>query len=214
MTDKTSRNWEEIGKGAAAEIKIKPKKLKYIEARGLLCHELLYLLGGQIEFVKTSWRQCVLKILEFKFPISPICRWYPSEDCVLEWIGYNSQWNETKVYRLTPREGSITVFFVEYKPEPPAAGGYVRPFFNVPQLHISNFLRPPFDESNDNTKIEQLLRAGLFDEVSDKLRLKLQRRAGLPVESKPISLTSGAENRMGEIHRASCKGLWEGLSKQ
>ena len=195
MTNKTSKNWEEIGKSAAAEIKIKPKKLKHIEARGLLCHELLYLLGGQIEFVKTSWRQCVLKILEFIFPISPICRWYPSEDCVLEWIGYDSQC-ETKVYRLTPREGSITVFFVEYKPEPPAAGGYVRPFFNVPQLHISNFLRPPFDESNDNIKIEQLLRAGLVEEF------------------KPISMTSGAKNRIREIHRESCKGLWEGLSKQ
>lgn len=194
MINKTSKTWEETGKYAAAEIKITPKKLEYIEARGFLCHELLYLLGGHIEFVETPWRQCVLKILEFIFPISPICRWYPPEDSILEWVGYHSQC-ETKAYRLTPREGSITVVFVEYKPEPPAGGGYVRPFFNVPQLDISKFLRPPFEESNDNIKIEQLLRAGLVEIF------------------EPLPLTSGARNRIREIHRETCKGLWEELSK-
>lgn len=194
MTNKTSKNWGEIGKGAAAEIKITPKKLKYIEARGFLCHELLYLLGGHIEFIGTSWRQYILKILELTFPISPICRWYPLEDCVLEWVGYHSQC-ETKVYRLTSREGLITVFFVEYKPEPPAAGGYIRSFFNVPQLDISKFLRPPFEESSDNTKIEQVLRAGLVEKF------------------KPLPMTSGAKNRISEIHMETCKSLWEELSK-
>ena len=194
MTNKTSKNWKQIGKNAASEIKITPKKLKYIEARGFLCHELLYLLGGHIEFVETSWKQYVLKILELIFPISPICRWYPSEDCVLEWVGYHSQC-ETKAYRLTPREGLITVFFVEYKPEPPAWGGYIRPLFNVPQLDISRFLRPPFEESNDNRIIEQLLHAGVVEKF------------------KPILITQGAENRIREIHIESCKGLWEELSK-
>ncbi len=195
MTNKTSKNWGKVGEGAAAEIKITPKKLKYIEARGSLCHELLYLLGGHIEFVKTSWRQPIFRILEFMLPIWPICRWYPPEDYVLEWVGYHSLC-ETKAYRLTPREGSITVFFVEYKPEPPIGGGYVRPFFNVPQLDIRKFLRPPFEESNDNTKIEQLLRAGLVEKVFE-----------------PLPLTSGAKNRISEIHRETCKGLWEELSK-
>ena len=194
MTNEKSENWENIGRGAAAEIKIAPIKLEHIEARGNLCHELLHLLGGHIRFVQTPWRQCVLKILEFMFPISPISRWYPPKDCVLELVGYRSQC-ETKVYRVTPREGSITVFFVEFKPEPPAAGWYVRSFFNVPQLDISKFLRPPFDESNENTKIEQLLRAGLVEHF----------------ERLPI--TSGARNRIGEIHREQWKGLWEELSK-
>jgi hypothetical protein len=190
MNTGKSENWEKIGKGAAAEIKIAPKQLEYIEARGFLCHELLYMLGGHIEFIETPWSQLVLKILEFILPISPICRWFPSEDCILEWVGFHSQ-SETRVYRLTPMEGSIVVFFVEHKPEPPAGGGYIRPLFNVPQLEISKFLRPPFDESNNNLKIEQILRIGLVQKFS------------------PIPMTSKARNRVMEIHMETCKGLWE-----
>jgi hypothetical protein len=193
-TNKGSTTWEETGKNAAAEIKISPKKIEYIESRGYLCHELLYLLDGHIEFVETSWKQYVLKILELLFPISPICRWHPPEDCILEWVGYHSQY-EIKAYRLTPREGSIIVFFVNYKPEPPVGGGYVRPFFNVPQLDISQFLRPPFEENNNNIKIEQLLREGIVEKF------------------EPLPLTSGAKNIIRETDREVCKGLWEVLSK-
>lgn len=193
-TTKNSRSWEKIGERAAAEIKIKPKQIKCLEARGLLCHELLYLLRGHIKFVETPWRTFVLKILEFIFPISPICKWYPPEDCVLEWVGYHKK-SETKVYRLTPKEGSIVVFFVEYKPEPPAWGGYIRPLFNVPQLDITKFLRPPFENSNDNLVIEQLLRAGLVEKFS------------------PLPMTTEAINRVRQIHIEACKGLWQAFSK-
>lgn len=195
MTTEKLESWKKIGEGAAAEIKITPQQLKYIGARGFLCHELLYLLGGHIEFVETSRKKFILKILEFIFPIAPICRWYPPEDCELEWVGYQRQ-SETKVYRLTPNEGSIVVFFVEYKPEPPAWGGYIRPLFNVPKLDISRFLRPPFEESNDNLKIEQLLRTGLVEKFT------------------PIPMTSEARNKVREIHLETCKGLWQGFSKK
>lgn len=194
MTIKKPESWGKIGEGAAAEIKIKPEQLRYIEARGFLCHELLYLLGGRIEFVETPWRKFILKILEFIFPISPICRWYPPDNCIFEWVGYRSQ-SETKVYRLTSNIGSIVVFFVEYKPEPPAAGGYIHPLFNVPQLDISKFLQPPFEENNDNLKIEQLLRIGLVEKFS------------------PIPMTSEARKRVREIHIEMCKGLWQEFSK-
>jgi hypothetical protein len=193
MTTEKSGKWEKTARGAATEMKITPKQLRYIEARGFLCHELLYLLGGNIEFVETSWREYVLRVLEFIFPISPICRWYPPENCVLEWVGSDRQC-ETKVYRLKPSEGLITVFFVEYKPEPPSAGGYIRPLFNVPQLDISKFLRPPFDENNDNRKIEQLLRAGLVEKFT------------------PIPMTPGARNRLTEIRMETCRGLWQEFS--
>jgi len=171
-----------------------PKEIMYIEARGFLCHELLYLLGGHIEFIKTSWRQLVLKILEYMLPILPICRWYPPENCVLEWIGYHGQ-SDTKIYRLTPSGNPITVFFVEHKPEPPAWGGYIPPLFNVPQLDLSRFLQPPFEESNDTIETEESLRAGLVQKF------------------KSISTTSGARKRVGEINLEIRKGLWEELSK-
>lgn len=195
MSTKKHESWEEIGAGAATEMKIAPKQVKYIEARGFLCHELLYLVGGNIEFIETPWKQFILKVLESIFPIAPICRWYPPEYCELEWVGYKWQ-SETKVYRLTPNEGSIVVFFVEYKPEPPAGGSYVRPLFNMPKLDISNFLRPPFDESNDNLKIEELFRTGLVEKFT------------------PVPMTSEARHRVREIHLETCKGLWQGFSKK
>jgi len=194
MPDELLEDWYEIGKGVAAEIGITPNKLEYLEARGFLCHELLYLLDGYLQFVETSWKQYVLKSLEMIFPISPICRWYPPEGCALEWIGYHIR-NETKVYRLIPVEAPITVFFVEHKPEPPAAGGYIHSLFNVPQLDISNFLQPPFEENNSNIEIEQILHAGLVQKFA------------------PLPMTSEAKNRAREIHLETCKGLWEGFSK-
>lgn len=194
MTDKTSQSWEEIGRGAAAQTKITPEEIRFIEARGFLCHELLYLVGGHVQFVETSWRQLVLKILEYLFPILPICRWYPPENCVLEWIGDHVQC-ETKVYRVKSSEGPIAVFFVIHKPELSTRGGYIHSLFNVPQLDLDRFLQPPFEEGNDSRKIEELLRVGLVE------------------NSGPLPMTSGARKRVREINVAIRKGLWEKFSK-
>ena len=194
MTTRNSESWEEIGEGAAKEIKIAPQRVTHIEARGFLCHELLYLLGGRIQFVETPWKSLFLKILEFAFPIAPVCRWYPPGDCELEWVGYRRQ-SDLRVYRLTPNQGPITIFFVEYKPEPPVAGGYVRPLFNVPRLDIRNFLRPPFQGDNDNLKIEQLLHTGSVERFT------------------PMPMTAEARDRVEETHLETCRGLWEGFSK-
>jgi hypothetical protein len=191
---KTALRWYEVGRGAATQIKITPEQLMYLEARGFLCHELLFLLGGHIEFVRTSWKQFVLKFLEHILPISPICRWYPPENSILEWIGYDSQ-SETKVYRLSPTEPPITVFFVEYKPEAPIGGVRVYSFFNVPQLIIDRFLRPPFEENNDTIWIEEKLRNGLVQKFT------------------PIPMTQEARKRMEEIMRETRRGLWEEFIK-
>jgi hypothetical protein len=195
MDTSKAEKWVEIGEGAAAQIKITPKPIAYIEARGPLCHELLFLLGGRIEFAETSWKEFALKILESLFPISPICRWFPT-DGVLEWVGDHGV-DETKVYRLTPKKGPIVVFFVKYKPEPPAFGFYIRSLFNVPQLDIMHFLRPPFDESNDYLKIEQLLRSGSVGKLSP-----------------PIPITEEARRFIMENYVETCKGLWQGFTKK
>jgi hypothetical protein len=195
MASKSSESWEEIGEGAAAQMRTAPTKVEYIEARGPLCHELLFLLKGNIEFVKTPWREFVLKILEFQFPISPICRWHPPDNCVLERVGYNGE-VDAEVYRLTPNEGPIVVFFVKYKPEPPVAGGYIRPLFNVPQLDIWHFLRPPFDDNNDNLKIENLLHSGIVEKFSI------------------IPMTPEDKKKVSEIHLETCRGLWQGFTKK
>jgi len=194
MTKETLTDYE-LGRRAAAEIKITPEQLMYLEARGFLCYELLFLLGGHIEFVRTSWKQFVLKFMEHIFPISPICRWYPPEDSILEWIGYQSQ-QETKVYRLSPTDPSKTVFFVNYKPEPPAAGGYIHSLFKVPQLDIHYFLQPPFEENNDIIWIEQKLREGSVEKYP------------------PLNiLTPDAHKRMAEIMRETRRGSWEEFIK-
>jgi hypothetical protein len=79
-------SYYELGKRTAIEIKSAPEQLEYLEARGYLCHELIYLLGGHIEYVQTSWKQLVLKFMEYIFPISPICRWYPPEKGVSDFL--------------------------------------------------------------------------------------------------------------------------------
>ncbi|MAE11340.1 MAG: hypothetical protein CL876_05440 [Dehalococcoidales bacterium] len=55
MTGGAHNRWRRL----AAEIKIEPKKVPFIEARGFLCHELMYLLGGNIEFVETAWNEFI-----------------------------------------------------------------------------------------------------------------------------------------------------------
>ena len=195
MTIKNSESWEKMGRGAAAEMKITPRQVKHIEARGFLCYELMYLLGGCIEFIETPWKNFILKTLEYLFPVAPICRWYPPENSELEWVGYHAQ-EETKVYRFISEGNPVVIFFVNCKPEPPAGGGYMHSLFKVPQLDISKFLRPPFEKNNDNLKIEQLLRAGMVGKFA------------------PIPMTDGAKDRVREVHLETCKGLWQEFSKK
>jgi len=179
--------------GLAAQIGTPPRQLEYIEARGFLCHELLHLLGGAIEFVGTPWRQWVLKIMEaFCIPISPICRWLPPEGSVLECVGTHRQ-AETRVYRLTPDGGAVVVFFVEYRPEHPAGGTYVRSAFSVPQLDLWKFLRPPFDLSNSSMRIAGRLRGGLTQGFS------------------PLVGPDSARH-VEEMHLAMCRGIWKGFA--
>ena len=94
-------NWEYIGRGVAKEIGIDPTSIEYIEAKGFLCHELLYLLGGRIEFVFTPWWRLFRRLGDILFGVFPVCRWHPPEDSILEWVGHDGQL-ETKVYRLSP----------------------------------------------------------------------------------------------------------------
>lgn len=195
----TQEREDKNGVGLAAQIGIAPRRLEYIEARGFLCHELLLLLGGYIEFVPTSWREFVLKVMEaISLPISPICMWLPPQGCVLECVGLHSQC-DTRVYRFTPNEGAVVVFFVRYEPERPAYGPYVRPEFNVPQLDYQMFLRPPFDASNNDQKLILNFRHGVL-------------RDGPAARSSPPLLTP--EARGGEVDRwmAMCRGIWRGFT--
>jgi hypothetical protein len=195
MDPKIVRENEELGERAAACIRVTPQQVEYIEARGCMCHELLYLLGGSIGYCETPWREFTLKMLEFMFPISPICRWYPPEDHKLEVVGCHPRY-ETKAYRLKPREGPATVFFAEFRPEPPAFGGYVRPLFNMPRLDLGRLLSPPLDDSYaDNNKNELLLRSGV--------------QQGLT----PLPVTQEVLDCISDRASATNRGLWKGLSE-
>jgi hypothetical protein len=192
MADKLLGDSYEIGRNAATEIRTTARQVPYIEARGLLCHELLYLLGGHIQFARTSWRQFLIKLLEPLFPLSPICRWYPPENYILEWIGSSGPC-DTKVYRLITAGHPKAVFFVDYKPDRPLVR-HIRPFFNAPILDLGKFLRPPSENSIDSRDIERELRGGLEQRFT------------------PLPLTPGATNRVSEISRELHRGLWEGFS--
>lgn len=184
-------NWEYIGRGVAKEIGIDPTSIEYIEAKGFLCHELLYLLGGWIEFVFTPWWRLFRRLGDILFGVFPVCRWHPPEDSILEWVGHDGQL-ETKVYRLTISQDDQIVFTVEYQPEPPAdMSGMVFPY-NVPCLRQDMFLRPPFEK---NQKL-----------ISKNLRYSVHR---LSVRFEPLATEE-------EIRKASHrdeidKGLWEGF---
>jgi hypothetical protein len=128
----------EIGRWAATQMKIPPQKIELIEARGPLCLQLHHLLGGRYEFVETPLGQHVAKLPERTSPVSPICRWYPPERCVLEWVGYQSEF-ETKAYRFIPEQDQATVFLVEFEPE--------RPYYWFPRIRDNEFMKPPFTES-------------------------------------------------------------------
>ena len=135
---------KEIGRSVAEEIKIKPKSMEYIEARGFLCYELRCLLEGRIEFVLIPWWNVLKRIGDFIWGVFPICRWFPPEHSTLELVGYHSQF-ETKVFRFSNKNNESVIFFIEYTPESPGGfSGFFFPF-NLPKLKEDNFIRPPFD---------------------------------------------------------------------
>jgi len=190
------RSWEDIARGAAAQLKRPARNISYIEARGFLCYELMHLLGGCIEFVETPWKNVVLKALEFFFPIAPVCRWVPPRNSELAQVGcYHTQ--ETVVYRLLPVDGPVVIFFVNYKPEPPIGGWYIRSLFNVPQLDLRYFLRPPFTKDNRDAQLDELLRSGMtekFDLISP--------------------MTEAAADHLAEETAGMNRAMWEEFSRK
>ena len=188
-TEKLVETWEEIARGVAKEIGIDPTNIEYIEARGFLCHELLYLLGGRIEFIFTPWWRLFSYIGDILFKTFPICRWYPPVDTILEWVGYDRQC-ETKVYRLTITQDDRAVFFVEYEPGV-LRGGFP---YNVPRLVRDRFLRPPFE------KYKELISKNLQDSIHR------HEQCFEPIATKEQIRNSSHQDEVD-------KGLWEGFLK-
>ncbi len=184
-TEKLAETWEEIGRGVAKEIGIDPMSIDYIEVRGFLCHELLYLLGGRIEFIFTPWWRLFRRLGDILFKTFPICRWYPPEHSILEWVGYHKQ-QKTKVYRLIITQDDQAVFCIEYEPE-----RYTFPY-NVPRLRQGWFLRPPFE------KYQKL--------ISKNLRYSIRR---LEQIYEPIATEE--QIRIASHQDEVDKGLWEGF---
>lgn len=182
-------NWEYIGRGVAKEIGINPTNIEYIEAKGFLCHELLYLLGGRIEFIFTSWWRLFRRLGDSLFKTFPICRWYPPENSILEWVGYHSQF-ETKVYRLTITQDDRAVFFIEYEPE--AHGSGTEFHYNVPRLRQDMFLRPPFEKNQELISMNLRYSISCREQIYEPIATKEQIRVS---------------SHQDEIE----KGLWEGF---
>jgi hypothetical protein len=189
MQSKSHSKWRDLGKGFAAEIKKPPRNIPFIEARGYLCHELTYLLGGCVTFCETPTMKFVMRALEYFIPIAPICRWLPPPNSTLEQIGHHA---ETSVYRFKPEVDATVVFFVNYKPEPPAAGPYLPALFNVPQLDSFKFLRPPFGNRDE---IEHVFRGGMVGRFT------------------PIPMTEGARESMAINQVEMNRAMWEEFCK-
>lgn len=181
--EESFREWERVGRGAAAEIKTTPIDVSYVEARGPLCHDLLCLLGGSIEFAETPWNSFLTKMLKHFATIAPLSRWLPPPNSQLDRVGYHPI-GEAVVYRFTPDNGEKVIFFVNYKPEPPAVGRYVRPLFNLPQLDLDRFIRPPFDHSNEDRKLLSRLRLGSVQQFAPIPQTDGAVRYGLTLASK------------------------------
>jgi hypothetical protein len=181
----------DIGRSAAAEIKKRARNMSYIEARGYLCHELTYLLGGSVKFIETPVKNFFMKVFEYFLPIAPICRWIPPLNSTLEQIGYHRD-AETTVYRFKSESDPTVIFFVNYKPKSPAWGPYLHSLFNVPQLDLYKFLRPPFGNSNE---IENVLRRGMVGTFS------------------PIPMTDGAREYLAATEVDMHKAMWEEFCK-
>jgi hypothetical protein len=181
----------DIGRSAAAEIKKPARNMSYIEARGYLCHELTYLLGGFVTFTETPMKNFFMKAFEYFLPIAPICRWIPPLNSTLEQIGYHKD-EETTVYRFKSESDPTVIFFVNYKPEPPAAGPYLPALFNVPHLDSFRFLRPPFGNRDE---IEHVFRDGMVGRFT------------------PIPMTEGAREFMAITQVEMDRAMWEEFCK-
>lgn len=192
VDQRPTQTWNNIAKAAATQMSISPIIVPHIEARGNLCHELLILMGGHVEFVATPISSLLLRALEFVLPISPICRWTPPERSRLEQIGRHRD-QDTVVYRLRPEAGDTAVFFIRNKPEPTIGGSYVRTPFHVPQLDLAQFLRPPFTP-------------GYTERLEDMLRL------GMIARFSPSLLTNGASDHLAIQHAHMCQAMWEVLA--
>jgi hypothetical protein len=187
LQSKSHSSWAGIGRSAAAEIKKPARNMSYIEARGYLCYELTYLLGGSVTFTETPMKNFVMKALEYFLPIAPICRWIPPLNSTLEQIGYHGT-GEATVYRFQPEDEATVVFFVNYEPEPPASGPYLPSLFNVPQLDSFKFLRPPFGNRDE---IEHVFRRGMVGRFT------------------PIPMTEGARESMAITQVEMDGAMWE-----
>jgi hypothetical protein len=100
-----------------------------------------------------------------------------------------------RVFRFKPEVGSSVVFFVNYKPEPPAAGFYIRSLFNTPQLNLDYFLRPPFS-GRDIREIDYTFRQGMFQRLS------------------PIPMTNDAMNSMDMRSAEINKAIWQEFCRE
>lgn len=185
MELKGQQDWYEIGVNAAKEIKIPNRSIAYIESRGFLCHELLYLFKGHIEFVETSLKQWFLKLVERILPISPTCRWYPDENSFLSQIGYEP--NDKRIYQLQKDQNILAILFINYKEDYPGS-----PFYNYPRLD-KILQKPP--ETRYNEKMNANLRIGLERKFT------------------PIPISDDARSAVNKYDRAINAGLWDGFTE-
>jgi hypothetical protein len=178
-----------FGKSVAEEIRRNAQVKAFIAGRGFLCHELLYLLGGRIEFIITPWWNIIRHACDAILGLFPLCRWYPPEGTILEYIGYASMF-ETKFYRcVTPGKNTV-VFAIEFDP---GSDSFFP--FRGPRLKEDLFLRPPFE--NDRNIIKDTLRG-----------------ISIPL---PTYTPLASEETIINIYKHNLeqnRGIWEGLCKK
>lgn len=206
---KQKSKWYEIGVAGGIEIKAgaHPRPVDFIEDRGFLCHELLYLLGGVIEYRKVPWRQILRRLWHSVFGGVPICRWYPP-DGLLEKIGF-AVYDITNVAYRFSAQGKDTVVFLVRDRE------YDQDLHYRPRLNEHYFLCPPFDHEQ---YISFVLRNGLqspfsgtevvsiIGKLSSVLRNGLQPRFCQSIVDEDI---------LSQIMRRETKcGMWEVLSSR
>lgn len=194
MDDEILEGVRQTSRAAARSMRTPMRKVEHIEARGFLCHELLFLLNGHIEYSHTPHWNVVRRISDLIFPNFPLCRWCPSEGSELEEVG-TERTLDSRVYRLRRSGSETVVFFIDYRPDSPAdVFPYFFPF-NVPRLDEQRFLQPPFDDR-------------LTESIIATLRCGYDRSR----RSTPIPMTDAARARVVAIGREMRKGLWEELA--
>lgn len=188
MTTDALSTARQVGWDAARSVREAPKRVRYVEAQGFLCHELLVLLGGRVEYVlprRTTLRQWLAARLA---PTFPSCRWHPPDGAVLEEVAQPDA--DTTVYRCKSDTDGPVVFFVQYQPEPPAGQPGDRFPYNVPRLDMDHFLRAPF-----TGRSQQLAMA------------RLRGGCHLGPVFEPIPMSDDARDYADAIHRETCRGL-------